>query len=297
VPGAGNPHRGKAILYAARFIGGFSGEDITSVVPAERDAEYAEIVRTTEYGHRGFGRPARPARPTPTEGRDRGGAGFLRRPCRSAAERAVTDAEAQLRRSADGDGGGAGITRADHQGRVWVTRNGMHVDRIASARLIRRFLDQDKRLRPVDPDWIPPGCVRGVVRHLRGGVHPRGGSVHLGGTVRPSRPCGRGAPGDRRDRSRHRPCGRHVRPDGGRVDRAARRWDPGRGTRRRGSHHARGGGIRGALPISWRAFGMRSPRSARHSLRPKPPVRGPRRALSPAESQHDASPPGRGCVP
>lgn len=47
-------------------------------------------------------------------------------------------------------------------GRTWVTRCGVHVDRIASAWLIRRFLDPDARFRFVDPDgYVPaPGEVR-----------------------------------------------------------------------------------------------------------------------------------------
>src|SRR5262249_46569103 len=33
------------------------------------------------------------------------------------------------------------------QGRVWVTRRGIHVDRMASAWLIRRFIDKDARFK------------------------------------------------------------------------------------------------------------------------------------------------------
>jgi hypothetical protein len=57
----------------------------------------------------------------------------------------------------------AGIAAADAlKGRVWVTRRGMHVDRIASARLIRRFIDPEARFefvatRGYEPD---PGELR-----------------------------------------------------------------------------------------------------------------------------------------
>jgi len=40
---------------------------------------------------------------------------------------------------------------ADLKGRTWVTRKGMHVDRIACAWLIRRFIDPEARFRWVDP--------------------------------------------------------------------------------------------------------------------------------------------------
>lgn len=40
---------------------------------------------------------------------------------------------------------------ADLQGRTWVTRKGMHVDRIACAWFIRRFIDPEARFRFVEP--------------------------------------------------------------------------------------------------------------------------------------------------
>jgi hypothetical protein len=42
------------------------------------------------------------------------------------------------------------------QGRTWVTRVGVHVDRIASAWLIRRFIDSDARFRFVAPKGYHP---------------------------------------------------------------------------------------------------------------------------------------------
>ncbi len=48
------------------------------------------------------------------------------------------------------------------KGRTWVTRVGVHVDRISSAWLIRRFIDQDARFRFVAPKGYrpEPGEVR-----------------------------------------------------------------------------------------------------------------------------------------
>lgn len=42
------------------------------------------------------------------------------------------------------------------RGRVWVTRRGVHVDRMASAWLIRRFVDRDATFRFVDPQQFQP---------------------------------------------------------------------------------------------------------------------------------------------
>ncbi len=57
---------------------------------------------------------------------------------------------------ADRDGGGA------LRGRVWVTRVGVHVDRIASAWLIRRFIDPEARFKFVPAKgYVPePGELR-----------------------------------------------------------------------------------------------------------------------------------------
>jgi hypothetical protein len=48
------------------------------------------------------------------------------------------------------------LRAADFQGRVWVTRAGVKVDRLACAWLIRRFLDRDAKLRFVDlSSYVP----------------------------------------------------------------------------------------------------------------------------------------------
>jgi hypothetical protein len=48
-------------------------------------------------------------------------------------------------------GAGPAVSRADLIGRVWVTRADPHVDRLATAWLIRRFVDPAARFRFVDP--------------------------------------------------------------------------------------------------------------------------------------------------
>src|SRR5205085_3088721 len=51
---------------------------------------------------------------------------------------------------------------AELLGRTWVTRRGIQVDRIASAWLVRRFVDRDARFRFVDPKETEesPGEIR-----------------------------------------------------------------------------------------------------------------------------------------
>jgi hypothetical protein len=55
----------------------------------------------------------------------------------------------------------AGGEHADLAGRTWVTRRGIQVDRIATAWLVRRFVDRDARFRFVDPNApAAPGEIR-----------------------------------------------------------------------------------------------------------------------------------------
>jgi hypothetical protein len=48
------------------------------------------------------------------------------------------------------------IDRGKYRARTWVTRKAVFVDRIASAWLIRRFIDPDARFRFVDPESYRP---------------------------------------------------------------------------------------------------------------------------------------------
>jgi hypothetical protein len=50
------------------------------------------------------------------------------------------------------------LRREDYRGRTWVTRKGIHVDRMASAWLIRRFIDEDARFKYVPPKGFKPAA-------------------------------------------------------------------------------------------------------------------------------------------
>ena len=74
---------------------------------------------------------------------------------RAAALAAYERCRKALRASQGGDAAGAktGVTRgealgrAEYQGRRWVTRRNLHIDRLASAWLIRRFIDRRPRFQ------------------------------------------------------------------------------------------------------------------------------------------------------
>ena len=64
--------------------------------------------------------------------------------------------ELGARVSGHGDGKSATLDRADYRRRTWVTRQNIHVDRIACAWLIRRFIDTEARFRFVPGKTYEP---------------------------------------------------------------------------------------------------------------------------------------------
>ena len=68
--------------------------------------------------------------------------------------------------------------RTTLKGRVWATRRGIHIDRIASAWLIRRFIDPAGSL-PVHRPEGGEGRRRAAVRHGWRRLHARGRRLHL----------------------------------------------------------------------------------------------------------------------
>jgi hypothetical protein len=58
---------------------------------------------------------------------------------------------------AGGQPSAGSASRSSYRGKVWVTRVGVHVDRIASAWLVRRFIDSKAEFKFVSPRGYRPG--------------------------------------------------------------------------------------------------------------------------------------------
>jgi len=174
---------GDAAVCEARFVEGLSDEQVTSLFHQARDADYRQIAdeahRLEKELPRG-GTPAgeRRARAESDLARLRkrlsevGAIDHLAAPGRRQAEERIAALDARLHPSPAKGGratsraertrdtsGGAG---AVYKGRVWVTRKGIHVDRIASAWLIRRFVDPAARFK-----FVPPAGYRPARREVR----------------------------------------------------------------------------------------------------------------------------------
>jgi len=157
---------GDASVCRAAFIDGLTDDQLRDAFRAARDADYAEIAeaaRALQPAARTRTRDAAPGRGEDEVSRLRkrfaavAGIDFFEASGRAAADKALNAVEmklapANVRQSA----ASSRPDRGKYRARTWVTRKGVFVDRIASAWLIRRFIDPDARFRFVDPETYRP---------------------------------------------------------------------------------------------------------------------------------------------
>jgi hypothetical protein len=160
---------GEASLCEARFVDGLSDDQVEALFQAARGAEYDQIVeearRLAEI----------PVPDGQIEGTRRTQSevdlarlkrrlaevvaiDFFGAPGREAAEGLVSGVEARMRDKRLGKeiGNVTATRREDLQGKTWVTRKGIHVDRMASAWFIRRFIDSGARFKFVPAKGYKP---------------------------------------------------------------------------------------------------------------------------------------------
>jgi hypothetical protein len=156
---------GEASLCLAEFVEGISRSELEAMFAAERDADYAEIASSAD-GLGGERAPSveRSAQLTAELGRIRSrldelaAIDYFEAPGRKTAERAIAKAEARLGRSESRPK----RELEQMRGHVWVTRSDVFIDRIASAWLIRRFIDPEATFKfTASRSYHPkPGEVR-----------------------------------------------------------------------------------------------------------------------------------------
>jgi hypothetical protein len=143
---------GEATLCTASFIEGLRDDQVEALFLAARDADYAQLAEEAREIVREL--PSRLARDDERRpqleadlARLRKRAGeiaaidFFSGSGRVNAESAMEALERKLRRNEKGPSETPSLGSSDYRGRTWVTRKNVHVDRIASAWLIRRFID------------------------------------------------------------------------------------------------------------------------------------------------------------
>ncbi len=149
--------RGDASLCEARLVDGLDDAQLRALFSRAREADYRELgTEVRRLAHATFGSRTRAV---PDDARAKAGAALARLRRRFAAVVEIDFFGAPGRESVDGliDGlegrlspaGSPGrvpstrITPADVARRTWVTRTGIHIDRIGSAWLIKRFIDPE----------------------------------------------------------------------------------------------------------------------------------------------------------
>ena len=153
---------GDASIFAASLLSGVSDEDVEASFRAERDADYRLLAEEA----RNMGDTDIPERITrlrrkletiqridwfAARGQDEARRALAERERQIAEPEAVAASASVSRASSSTDSSTALSTDRPPEGAMWVTRKGVFVDRIASAWLIRRFIDPAATFRFVDP--------------------------------------------------------------------------------------------------------------------------------------------------
>jgi hypothetical protein len=146
---------GDATLCRASLVEGLTDAQVEGLFGAARQADYGEL--TSEARDLARSLPAKLAPDDERRGEARAHVARLKKrlsellaidffssPGRESADAAMDALERRLDKDAPRDVEPHARPRlADHQGRTWVTRKNIHVDRIASAWLIARFIDKN----------------------------------------------------------------------------------------------------------------------------------------------------------
>lgn len=156
---------GEAMVCEAQLVGGMSDQHLRALFDRARNENYEQIAKDAGAIHQSLEDEGQEKN---AEKRHRvsrlrkrlsevNAVDFFGADGREAAEGLVSALEKRLRDEAPAVQSEVDPTPATiGRGRTWVTRRGVHVDRIASAWLIRRFIDPDMRLKFVPPEGYVP---------------------------------------------------------------------------------------------------------------------------------------------
>ncbi len=158
---------GDASIVEARFIEGLSDEHVIGLFQAARESDHRELAEQVRavaavFPKRGAVAEDRRAELAKRLGRLRqrvtelAAIDFFGAPGREVVEGLLSGMEARMRTVEGTEPAKGTLERAQYQGRTWVTRTGIKVDRMASAWLIRRFIDPQARFKFVPAKGYRP---------------------------------------------------------------------------------------------------------------------------------------------
>ena len=165
---------GEATVCEARFVEGLSDDAIEALFDVARDSDYAQIVDDARQLSDGL-----PIAQIDDETRSRAEVDLarLRRRLgevaaidffgaagREPVEGLLSDIEKRLRVEAPAvpETSNDLLRADDFRGRIWVTRKGIHIDRMATAWLVRRFIDPRAEFK-----FVPGKGYRPAAREIR----------------------------------------------------------------------------------------------------------------------------------
>lgn len=151
---------GDASICEARFINGLSDSQVEALFRAAREADYNQLAEEARALLKTL--PSETKRSEDRLGEIGDNLARLKRQLaevilidffntsqRQVAERAISGLEAHLEelRRGPAEPAASPLRLEDLQDRTWVTRKGVHIDRIASAWLVRRFIDPKAKFK------------------------------------------------------------------------------------------------------------------------------------------------------
>ena len=148
--------RGDATVCEARLMEGLTDTALEELFRAARDVDYERLARDVRQAQAAVRRARKKPGGEPGDAslarlRRRfeaiAAVDFFAAPARAAVEELLAALAASVRPSRVAREGEGRMTAAEVRGRTWVTRAGVYVDRMASAWLIRRFIDPEARFR------------------------------------------------------------------------------------------------------------------------------------------------------
>jgi hypothetical protein len=158
---------GDATLCEARFVDGLTDDEVERRFQEARDEDYRTLladIRTVVEAPIDDDTPANGGEKLKADAirfqrrfEEIGAIDFFNASGREGCAGLLRSLMERLEHEPTGAQTGAGsASRASHVGKVWVTRSGVHVDRIASAWLVRRFVDQKAVFKFVPPRGYRP---------------------------------------------------------------------------------------------------------------------------------------------
>ena len=160
---------GDAAICEASLLDGLADDDVRALFNAARDQDYERLAAEIREALNRLDIPRQLSADDRSEAAGRlkrwrrqltelAAIDFFGAPGRTAAEKLMADVEVNLNRSETAATPSQSFARDELRGRTWVTRQGIKVDRIACAWLIRRFIDPGARFKFVPGKGYAPGA-------------------------------------------------------------------------------------------------------------------------------------------